>query len=55
MADEKDFTTFSFPITNYAADVYALMRPAMQDLYGGGAPASGLDTTNSQINFIFDQ
>ncbi|MGW7691392.1 hypothetical protein ACWGMA_21430 [Streptomyces asiaticus] len=55
VADEKDFTTFSFPITNYAADVYALMRPAMQDLYGGGAPASGLDTTNSQINFIFDQ
>ncbi|WP_262697825.1 MULTISPECIES: ABC transporter substrate-binding protein [Streptomyces] len=55
VADKKDFTTFSFPITNYAADVYALMRPAMQDLYGGGAPASGLDTTNSQINFIFDQ
>ncbi|GAA2312524.1 ABC transporter substrate-binding protein [Streptomyces violaceusniger] len=55
VADKKDFTTFSFPITNYAADVEALMRPAMQDLYAGGAPASALDSTNSQINFILSQ
>ncbi|NGN64826.1 sugar ABC transporter substrate-binding protein [Streptomyces sp. A7024] len=50
-----DKTTFSFPITSYAADVYALMRPAMQDIYTNGAPVSGLDETNSQINFLLSQ
>lgn len=55
VADKKDFTTFSFPITNYAADVYALMRPAMQDLYANDAPVSGLDETNSQINVLLHQ
>ncbi|MFJ5262282.1 ABC transporter substrate-binding protein [Streptomyces sp. NPDC088387] len=53
--DKRDFTTVSFPITNYAADVYALMRPAMQDLYANDAPASGLTQTNDQINFILGQ
>ncbi|MFI9585484.1 ABC transporter substrate-binding protein [Streptomyces sp. NPDC052236] len=50
-----DKTTFPFPITNYAADVYALMRPAMQDIYANGAPVSGLDRTNSQINLLLSQ
>ncbi|WND33362.1 sugar ABC transporter substrate-binding protein [Streptomyces sp. BB1-1-1] len=54
--DEKtDFRTFTYPITNYAADVHALMQPAMQDIYGGGKPVSGLDETNDQINLILDQ
>ncbi len=53
--DEKEFLTFSYPITDYAADVQALMRPAMQDVYGGGAPVSSLDETNDQINLILDQ
>lgn len=52
VADREGFTTFSFPITNYAADVYALMRPAMQDIYGNGKPVSGLDRTNRQIDLI---
>jgi multiple sugar transport system substrate-binding protein len=50
-----DKTTFSYPITNYAADVYALMRPEMQDIYANGAPVSGLDRTNSQINLLLSQ
>ncbi|MDX3644447.1 sugar ABC transporter substrate-binding protein [Streptomyces sp. MB09-02B] len=55
VADKKNFRTFSYPITNYAADVTALMQPAMEDIYGGGAPVSGLDETNDQINLILDQ
>ncbi|MGW1777719.1 ABC transporter substrate-binding protein [Streptomyces sp. NPDC002143] len=55
VADKKASRTFSYPITNYAADVYALMHPAMEDVYGNGAPVSGLDEVNSQINFILDQ
>lgn len=55
VADKKDFSTFSFPITNYSADVYALMRPAMQDVYANDAPVSGLGKTNKQINFILGQ
>ncbi|WP_328835750.1 sugar ABC transporter substrate-binding protein [Streptomyces europaeiscabiei] len=55
VADRKDFRTFSYPITTYAADVTALMQPAMEDIYGNGAPVSGLDETNDQINLILDQ
>ncbi|MDT0565919.1 sugar ABC transporter substrate-binding protein [Streptomyces sp. DSM 3412] len=55
VADKQDFRTFSYPITNYAADVTALMQPAMEDIYGNGAPVSGLDETNDQINLILDQ
>lgn len=53
--DPEGFRTFTYPITDYAADVHALMRPAMQDVYGGGQPVSGLDETNDQINLILDQ
>jgi len=55
VADKKDFTTFSYPITTYAADVFALMHPAMQDVYGNGKSVRSLDQTNSQINLILDQ
>ena len=55
VADKKDFTTFTFPITNYAADVYALMHPAMQDIYGNGKSVSSLNQTNDQINLILSQ
>ncbi|MER6140802.1 sugar ABC transporter substrate-binding protein [Streptomyces sparsogenes] len=55
VADKKDFRTFSYPITNYAADVTALMTPQMEDIYGNGAPVSSLDQTNSQINRILSQ
>ncbi|MFF7640580.1 extracellular solute-binding protein [Streptomyces canus] len=55
VADKKDFTTFSYPITNYAADVYALMHPAMQDIFGNGRSVTSLDETNDQINLILSQ
>jgi multiple sugar transport system substrate-binding protein len=55
VADKKDFTTFSFPITTNSADMFALMHPAMQDIYGNGKSVSSLDKTNSQINLILDQ
>ncbi|MGI5380290.1 ABC transporter substrate-binding protein [Streptomyces sp. CA-251387] len=55
VADKKDFTTFTYPITNYAADMNALMNPAMQDIYGGGKPVSSLDQTADQINLILSQ
>jgi multiple sugar transport system substrate-binding protein len=54
VADRQHFTTFSYPITDYAADVLALMQPAMEDVYGNGAPVSGLDETNDQINFLLN-
>ncbi len=50
-----DRTTFSYPITDYAADLVALMKPALQDIYANGKPVSGLDTTNRQINRILAQ
>ncbi|MDT0612135.1 ABC transporter substrate-binding protein [Streptomyces lancefieldiae] len=55
VTDRQHFTTFSFPITNYAADVLALMRPTMQDIYTNGAPVSDLTKTNKQINFLLGQ
>lgn len=55
VAGRQGFSTFSYPITNYAADVYALMHPAMQDVFANDAPVSGLGKTNSQINFILGQ
>ncbi|QOV40650.1 sugar ABC transporter substrate-binding protein [Streptomyces ferrugineus] len=55
VADKKDFRTFSYPITNYAADVTALMTPAMEDIYGNGESVSSLDRTNDQINLILSQ
>ena len=51
----EDKTTFSFPITNYAADITALMAPAMQNVYANGAPVSTLTTTNRQIDQLFEQ
>ncbi|MFJ3669389.1 ABC transporter substrate-binding protein [Streptomyces sp. NPDC090106] len=55
VTDRQHARTFSFPIADYAADVYALMRPAMQDVYANGAPVSGLTRTNDQINFLLGQ
>ncbi|MGP4086515.1 ABC transporter substrate-binding protein [Streptomyces sp. KR55] len=53
--DKKDFRTFSYPITNYAADVTALMQPEMEAIYGNGKSVSSLDQTTDQINLILDQ
>jgi multiple sugar transport system substrate-binding protein len=55
VADKKDFRTFTFPITDNAADVFALMHPAMQGIYGGDKSVGSLDQTNDQINLILSQ
>ena len=53
--DPEGFRTFTYPITDHAADVLALMQPAMQDVYGGGKPVTSLDAASDQINLILDQ
>jgi multiple sugar transport system substrate-binding protein len=35
--------------------VYALMHPAMQDIFGNGRSVTSLDQTNDQINLILSQ
>jgi multiple sugar transport system substrate-binding protein len=49
----KERTTFSFPVTDHAADISAILIPAMQNIYGGESPSSSLTETNRQINFLF--
>lgn len=51
----EEGTTFSFPITEYAADITAIMKPTMEDIYGNGAPLSSLDEANGQVNFLLGQ
>jgi len=49
--DEK--TTFLFPITDNAADVNAIMQPAMDSVLSGKADASSLTAANDQVNALF--
>ncbi|MER7577941.1 extracellular solute-binding protein [Streptomyces sp. NPDC126514] len=51
----RERSTFGFPVTDFSADVSAMMFPAMQDIYANGKPVSGLDRTNDQINLLFEQ
>jgi len=51
----EEGTTFSFPITEYAADITAIMKPVMEDIYGNGADLSVLDRANDQVNFLLGQ
>lgn len=51
----EEGTAFSFPVTDHAADINAMMIPAMQEIYAGDSPASSLSETNRQINFLFQQ
>ena len=49
----KDKTTFLFPVTFNAADVTALMNPAIDSVYIGQQPASSLTSLNDQLNDLF--
>lgn len=49
----KDGTTFLTPITDHAADVTALMGPALQAYMGGQADASSFKDVNEQVNALF--
>ena len=46
-------TTFLFPITDNAADINAIMQPAMDAVIGGKADASSLTAANEQVNALF--
>ncbi|SPL96444.1 N-Acetyl-D-glucosamine ABC transport system, sugar-binding protein [[Actinomadura] parvosata subsp. kistnae] len=49
----KNRTTFPLPVTSNAADITALMRPALDALFLGQAPASSLTSLNNQLNALF--
>jgi multiple sugar transport system substrate-binding protein len=49
----KDGTTFLFPITENAAKVDGIMKPAMDAVFSGQAPASSLTDANNQVNALF--
>jgi multiple sugar transport system substrate-binding protein len=49
----KDKTTFLFPITDHAADVTALMAPALQAFMGGQADVTSFKDVNDQVNALF--
>jgi multiple sugar transport system substrate-binding protein len=51
----KEGTTFPFPVSDHAADITAIMTPAMQEIYAGEASVGSLTKTNEQINFLFQQ
>ena len=47
-------TTFLFPITDFAADITAIMQPAMDEVVGLKAPVSSLTEANNQVNALFE-
>lgn len=49
----KDNTTFLFPITENAAKVDGIMKPAMDAVFSGKSSASSLTDANSQVNALF--
>lgn len=49
----KDRTTFLFPVTSNAADILAIMSPAMDAVYIGSEPVSSLTKINNQLNELF--
>ncbi|MGW3345907.1 ABC transporter substrate-binding protein [Nonomuraea rubra] len=50
----RNGTTFPLPVTSNAADITALMRPALDALFLGEAPASSLTGLNQQLNALFE-
>ncbi|MGW9414772.1 ABC transporter substrate-binding protein [Arthrobacter cupressi] len=49
----KDKTTFMLPITDNAAKVSGIMKPAMDGVVAGKTPASSLTAANEQVNALF--
>jgi multiple sugar transport system substrate-binding protein len=50
----KEKTTFLFPVTTNAADITALMRPALDAVYIGTEPVDSLTGLNDQLNKLFE-
>lgn len=48
----KDGTTFLFPITDNAADITAIMQPAMDAVLSGKADAGSLSGANEKVNAL---
>ncbi|MBP6995993.1 MAG: sugar ABC transporter substrate-binding protein [Phycicoccus sp.] len=48
-----DGTTFLFPITDHAADINAIMQPAMDGVLSGANPVDSLTAANDQVNALF--
>lgn len=46
-------TTFLFPITDHAAQIEAIMKPAMDAVLNGSAPVTSLTQANEQVNALF--
>lgn len=49
----KDKTTFLFPITDHAADITAIMQPAMDAVISGKQSVTSLSKANEQVNALF--
>lgn len=49
----EDGTTFTFPISDYAADRDAIMGPAMEAIFTGSDTASTLADANAEVNALF--
>jgi len=49
----KDRTTFLVPITDNGAKVAGIMKPAVDAVLSGKAPASSLTAANDQVNALF--
>jgi multiple sugar transport system substrate-binding protein len=50
-----DKTTFLFPITDHAAAIQQIMKPAMDNVLNGSADVSSLTEANDQVNALFPQ
>ena len=48
-------TTLLHPITDYAADINAILEPAMEQVMGFGAAPTHMTEVNGQVNAFFDQ
>lgn len=50
----EDGTTVLFPITEHAADVAAILTPAMEAVLSGKAPVESMSRANERINQLFE-
>jgi multiple sugar transport system substrate-binding protein len=49
----KEQTTFLFPITDHAAEIESIMKPAMDAIIGGTAAVDSLTKANEKVNALF--
>lgn len=54
IAPVEEDSTFYVSVTTHAADVTALMKPSLEDIWANRVPASTLRETNDAINVLFE-